>query len=187
MSKLVLGVLLGTLVAATAALADKSIDHQNACTDKVVNLTAAFRAKDWPAVERLADVYLRECRDVADSDSIANTDDFKATSQIERGMYAAALKTSEACIEAVYRDPGCHVRRAEALARLGRTTEARAEFDRAVKVADAAITSYSQRLESRGPERSELDRAERFRLESALDRARSVKELAIAWLERGLP
>lgn len=183
----VLGALFGLIVAAPTTFADESIDHRNACTDKVVDRTAAVRAGDWAAVARLADVFLRDCRDVADSDEIAQAYADKAFSQNERGLHSAALATSEACVDAAYRAPKCQIERAKALAGLGRTTEARRAFERTVAVADAAITMYSTRLETRGASRSEVERAERFRWEAALYEARALRDLANVWLTERLP
>lgn len=106
-----------------------SEDNMEHCTNQMNERTAAFVARDWPQLERLAKRYLQDCKGVFDSENYSNAYLDIAIANIQLNNSAAALAASETCIDIFYANSGCHTQKVLALIKVKRFAEARTEFE----------------------------------------------------------
>ena len=138
-SFLVIAALLGSTelnnsVAVAQGGSKDKVEWMNECISQLDERTAAFVARDWTQLERLAKRYLQDCKGVFDSENYSGAYEDIASANIELNNPLAALAASERCIDVYYANAGCHVSKIRALIKLSRLSEAHSEFEIAEKL-----------------------------------------------------
>lgn len=162
---------------AVDALAQTTSEQKSQeCISLIKERTAALVANDWQQLERLAKRYLQTCRGVHDSESLANAQEDLANAYFELGNRTAALSATEACIDLFYASPGCHVRRAVLLLKLGRLRDARAALAIAEKLVGHLITTTERDLQRAAhPLERELNAAKLEKLRALESRIEALR------------
>ena len=109
---------------------------QKACISQINQRTAALVSEDWSELERLAERYVKTCKNAFDDDDYDSSSAYEqiAIANVKLNNIIKALAASESCISTFYSNSGCHLQRIEALIRLKRLTEARASLDKTEKL-----------------------------------------------------
>ena len=116
------------------------------CTDQMRARTAAFVARDWAQVERLAKEFVRECKNVLDAEDVGNAYEQIAIASVELDNLAAARAAEDACINILYAHAGCHVSKVGTLIKLDRLAEARTALDMAQRLIKHAVEITEEKL-----------------------------------------
>ncbi len=94
----------------------------------------ALGERDYPELDRIAKQYLKDCKDVSDSEEYSMAYLDLAIANMALNDSAAALAASQRCIDVFYSNAFCHVYKTWALINLKRSAEARTEFEIAEKL-----------------------------------------------------
>lgn len=126
--------LLSLSIVSTTSAADPAAvnqKHEDACIAQMKERTATFVAQDWSQLERLAERYLKTCKDIFGAEDSSNAYGEIAMSNIELGNARKALSASDKCISTFYANPRCHLERVQALIKLERLPDAKSALDKA--------------------------------------------------------
>lgn len=112
-------------VAHTAAAAGQSADRLQACLHQKQERNAAMQARDWEAMERFANAYIKRCAGIEQPPEFSSAHWEAAMAAIKLGRLANALTYLDRCIEISYANASCQVEKVYVLIRMQRTGEAR--------------------------------------------------------------
>lgn len=108
-----------------AAAAGQSSDQLQACLHQQEERSAAIDARDWEAMERFANAYIKRCADIDRPRNYSTAHWEAAMAAMKLGRPASALKYLDACIKVSYANASCHVEKIYVLIRMKREHEAR--------------------------------------------------------------
>jgi hypothetical protein len=105
------------------------LKKKDQCISRFNEQTSALVAQDWDNLNRLARIYTKDCKNAFNDDWLSVSYENIAISNNHNKKYKIALVASNDCIKAGYGNPGCSIQKAEALASLGKKTEALKSLD----------------------------------------------------------
>lgn len=136
-------------VAPTAAAAVKSGDRLQTCLHQKQERSAAMQARDWEAMERFANAYIKRCAGIDRPRDFSTAHWEAAMAAMKLGRPASALKYLDRCIEVSYANASCHVEKIYVLIRMQRTDEARKLHATANRLVNGQVDATERAL--RGP------------------------------------
>jgi hypothetical protein len=136
-------------VAHTAAAAGQSGDRLQACLHQKQERNAAMQARDWEAMERFANAYIKRCAGTEQPRDFSTAHWEAAMAAMKLGRPASAVKYLDRCIEVSYANASCHVQKIYVLIRMQRTGEARKLHATASRLIDGQLEATERAL--RGP------------------------------------
>jgi len=145
-----------TSIAWSADAQEVSLRQKEMCVVQLTQRTAAMVAEDWPELERLAERYVKTCKNVVQDEdySLAYLD--MAVANVQLNYARKALSASELCINIYYSNCGCHMQKIMALIALNRLTDARATLNKAERLIEHLI-DVSDRDQGNGRSASEME------------------------------
>ncbi|MGA2228214.1 MAG: hypothetical protein ABSH41_27590 [Syntrophobacteraceae bacterium] len=112
-----------------SAIAAPYSEQTQECIEQMKNENAAYAAKDWPQLERIARRVIQSCSGI-DPDIVASAYQNISTACNETNRPKEALDAAVSCIEFSYAySAGCHIEKIRALMALGRFAEAKASLE----------------------------------------------------------
>ena len=162
----------------SAADSKESILLKQRCIEQITQRTAALVAQDWSELERLAERYVKTCKDVFDNQDYSEAYEQIAIANVRMSNAKKALAASDTCINITYSNSGCHLQKVEALLALTRRPEASTTLEGAERLVSHLISLTERDIrDARTPLDKEL-------FESRLNNLNSQKEHAAALRNR---
>lgn len=118
---------------------ERELKKKEQCISLKNEETAALVAKDWENLDRLARIYVGECKDVFEAQWLSGAHENIAIANNAQGKFKYALVASNACVKAYYGSPGCHIQKSRALVALGEKAEAVKSLDISERLARHAL------------------------------------------------
>lgn len=137
-------------IACYAAEPTDSILARRQCTDQKYQRSAALVAEDWSALERLAEVYAKTCKDVYDNQDYSTAYEHVAIANVRMNNAKKALAASDTCINISYSNSGCHLQRIEALLKLARRSDAGAALETTERLVNHLISLAERDIKDAG-------------------------------------
>lgn len=133
----------------TAAAAGQSGDRLQTCLHQKQERSAAMQARDWEAMERFANAYIKRCVGIDRPRDFSTAYWEAAMAAMKLGRPASALKYLDRCIEVFYANASCHVEKIYVLILMQRTGEARKWHATANRLVNGQVEATERAL--RGP------------------------------------
>lgn len=147
LSALLIGLCFGA-IAHTAAAAPSN-QRVEVCLHKTQERSAAMQARDWEAMEKFANAYIKSCAGVDRPKDFSRAHWEAAMASLKLGRPAIALKHLDNCIGVSYTNATCHVEKVYVLMRMKRTDEARKLHVTAERLVSGQLEETERAL--RGP------------------------------------
>lgn len=154
--------------------------RSNACASLTNQMAAAASAKDWLALDRIANRYLMECegRDVVELDhAMANAHSSVAMAQRKLGNMGKAISAANACRARDFSNAMCHWELGLALDEVGRKSDARVAYAATLSIAKSTLESNRRQLEQSSMHLREMLEADNRLMEVLVERTQELLEV----------